>query len=508
MSTEVDLSQLARKRPDRIAAAPVRRPFVARYVVSGTIVLGFASLLGWAARDRFLPRKTVTVTSVVVSRAEARQEGAPLFQAAGWVEPRPTPVLVTALTEGVVERLLVVEGQPVKVGEPIARLLDADAQLALRESEAAFALRRAETQSAEADLKAAKLRIENPVHLDAALAEADSLLAKTETELAKVPFLIDGAAARFDFAKRNWEGKRRAADGVAERLLHQAESDYAAAQAELAELKQRGPRLEREVETLKRKHAALAQQRMLLIDESRQLADAQAKLQAAVAKQEQAKLVADRAKLALERTTVRAPIDGKVLQLIARPGTRVTAMEGAAALGAATIVTLYDPRMLQVRADVRLDDVTQVQPNQPVRIETASVTTPLEGFVLQPTSVANIQKNTLEVKVAVKDPPDAVRPEMLVSATFLAPPQPKSSAPASDVPERLFVPKEVVVTTGGDKAIWTMAPTGVAELRTVRAGLTTSTGLTEIVEGLHPTDKIITDGRDGLNPGDRVTTAP
>ena len=33
--------------------------------------------------------------------------GAPLFQASGWVEPNPFAVRVTALTEGIVEEMLV-----------------------------------------------------------------------------------------------------------------------------------------------------------------------------------------------------------------------------------------------------------------------------------------------------------------------------------------------------------------------------------------------------------------
>ncbi len=508
MTTAVDLSQLARARHDRSASVSQRRrSFFSRYALSGGILLGFAVLVAWAARDQLLPRKVVTVVPVVTMRGELRQEGTPLFQAAGWIEPRPTPMLVTALTEGVVEKLFVVEGQAVKAGEPIAQLIESDAKLALRDAEAVSALRQAEVASMDAELKAAELRMANPVHLDAALAEADSLLAKTETELAKVPFLIESAKGRWDFARRNLEGKRAAAGGIAERLLQQAESDFTSAEAELAELKQRTPRLEREVETLCRKQVALAEQRRLLIDESRGVADTRAKREAAIARQQQSQLAAERSKLMLERTMIRAPSDGRVLQLVARPGTRVTAMEGAAALGAATIVTLYDPNMLQVRADVRLDDVAGVEAGQPVRIETASVKTPLEGFVLQPTSIANIQKNTLEVKVAIKNPPSTVRPEMLVSATFLAPANPESTSEKKNAPERLMVRKDLVLSAEGVQVVWIALPDGRAEQRSVQLGRAGENGLIEVVQGLTPTDKLIIGGRDGLKNGDRIAVS-
>ena len=59
-------------------------------------------MLGWAVRDRFVPTKAVTVLPVIVSRPEVQQAGTPLFQAAGWIEPRPTPVLAAALAEGII----------------------------------------------------------------------------------------------------------------------------------------------------------------------------------------------------------------------------------------------------------------------------------------------------------------------------------------------------------------------------------------------------------------------
>jgi HlyD family secretion protein len=509
MSTSVDLTQLARPRSDRTGAGPplVRRSLVSRYVVSGGIIAGFVGLLAWGARDQLVTRTRVTVVPVLTTRGDVRHEGAALFQAAGWIEPRPTPILVTALTEGVVEKLFVVEGKSVAAGEPIAKLIDADARLAMREAEAELALRHAELASMDAELEAAELRLANPVHLDAALAEADSSLAKTETELAKLPFLIASARARATFAKQNLDGKRVAAEGISGRLVQQAESEFAMAQAELAELEQRPPRLEREADSLRRKRTALAEQRRLLIEESRGVADIRAKREAAIARQDLAKLAVERAKIMLERTDIRAPRAGKVLQLVARPGTRVTAMEGAAAHGAATIVTLYDPAMLQVRADVRLDDVAGVLPNQPVRIETASVKTPLTGFVLQPTSIANIQKNTLEVKVAIEDPPATLRPEMLVTATFLATAKPTDESANQATPERILVRKDLVVSTDGESAVWVASSAGTAERRAIRLGTSTSEGLVEVLDGLTPTDKLIVDGRSGLRSGQPIAIA-
>jgi|ADGO01.1.fsa_nt_gi Multidrug resistance efflux pump len=192
MATDLDLRQLALDRTAISSLRPKRRrPVLSRYVLPGVVILGFLGMLGWAARDRMLPSKPVTVVPVVVMRAEVQRAGTPLFQAAGWIEPRPTPVLVSALAEGIIAELLVVEGQEIEAGQPVARLIDTDAKLALEQAEADLALKVAEVQSAQAELKAARLRLENPVHLQAVLSEAESLLAKTETELARLPFLLE-----------------------------------------------------------------------------------------------------------------------------------------------------------------------------------------------------------------------------------------------------------------------------------------------------------------------------
>jgi Multidrug resistance efflux pump len=274
--------------------------------------------------------------------------------------------------------------------------------------------------------------------------------------------------------------------------------------AELKELQGRQPQLEREAEALRQRRDALARQRELLIDETRQLAEAEAQLKAAQARERQAHLAVQAAQLRLDRMVITAPCAGRVLSLVARPGSRVMGIEPSGEQKASTVITLYDPQMLQVRADVRLEDVPLVQPGQPVQIETASVKEPIYGYVLNATSQANIQKNTLEVKVAITSPPPTIRPEMLVTATFLAPESPGNKQDESQEQERLLVPRQLVESTGEGHAIWIADPSGVAARRTVRLGSAGTDEQVEVVEGLTPTDRLISGGREGLNSGDRI----
>ena len=118
MAIQVDLRQLAVERPQRRDYAALTRS-APGYCGGGfrwQSSLASSSIVGWSARDYWLPAKPVTVVPVILTRAEVQQAGTPLFQAAGWIEPRPTAVMCSALVEGVVEELLVVEGQEVRAG--------------------------------------------------------------------------------------------------------------------------------------------------------------------------------------------------------------------------------------------------------------------------------------------------------------------------------------------------------------------------------------------------------
>jgi len=99
--TQVDLSQLA---IDRSASSSVRGHtrfrFLTRYVLPGTLLVSFLALMFWVSRDLIFPPQQVTVMPVIVTQSTIRNAGTPLFQAAGWVEPRPTPIRVAALSPG------------------------------------------------------------------------------------------------------------------------------------------------------------------------------------------------------------------------------------------------------------------------------------------------------------------------------------------------------------------------------------------------------------------------
>ena len=510
MNTKVDLRQLAVVRDEAGPATPPlparRRHLLTRFVLPGFLLAGFCLLVAYAARESLYPPKAVTVLPVVSSQSGMDQPAdTPLFRAAGWVEPRPTPTVVTALAEGVVEKLFVVEGQAVKEGEVVARLVTADAKLALDVAEADVKLRAGELASAKAALVGAEARLDRPTHLKAERAEAAAALAKAETELGTLPHLLRAAEARQRFARLDWENKQKVAGAVPESSIHKAKSEFDAADAGTEELRARQKSLPVEVAALRDKRDALAEKFERKTEEVRQAAEAEAAVQTAEARVLQARSLRDAARLRLERMEIRAPATGRVLALVARPGTRLMGQDPRSLHDASSVVTLYDPASLQVRVDVRLDDVGKVTPGQKVKIDTAALPgTSLDGRVLGVTSQADMQKNTLAVKVAVHDPPAALKPDMLCQVTVLAPPLPATPVKEGAEPYRLLIPRQLVETSGEGGRVWVAdLLSGTARLRTVRLGLSAG-DLVEVVSGLGPTDRLIVGGREGLADGERV----
>lgn len=506
MTSQVDLSQLAVDRSGSgTAATGKRRNLATRYGLPLGILVAFAAVIGWSLQDSLLPAKSVTITPVVLTRAEVQQSGTPVFQAAGWIEPRPTATVVSAQVEGIVESLLVVEGQEVKLGQPLAKLVDADVRLALAETKAGLRLREAELELARATCEAARTSLANPVQLQAAVAEAEASLAKVATDCLSVPLLLKGAKSRQQLAQQELDGKLKVGDAIPQRSVQRAQSEFDSKTAVAHELEQRSKSLESEAKSWQDRVTALRSQLTLKMDENRRVKEAEAGCSIAEARVDQAKLAVETAELRLTRMIVTSPIDGRVLALHAQPGRRLMGLSPASERDSSAIVSLYDPKNLQVRADVRLEDVPNAQLGQPVQISTAALAAPLTGEVVAVTSQADIQKNTLQVKVLIHDPPAVIKPEMLVQVTFLAPEQPGSKDIADQDPLRQLIPKELVKSTPDGTTVW------VADLQTSRArqqpiqlGKAGTDRLVEVAQGLTATDKLIVLGRDDLSSGKRI----
>ncbi len=505
-SNDVDLRELAVDREDNNRQLlTARRSILSRYILPAAMLAGFLLLITWAARDVLLPPRSVSVVPVFSTTAKVQRGGTPLFQAAGWIEPRPTPLRVAALAPGVVQTLLVIEDQEIKKGAPVAELIRDDATLAYDAAIANLQLRHAELEEHEATLAAAEIRLKQPVHLEASLNQAEAALASLNTELKKLPFELRRAEADYTALKGDYVGKESASGVIAGTTIDIALGKSNAAKAMVDELHDRFDSLSSERDALASRCTALKTQLELLSNETQARDEEKAHIKAAQARIKQAEVAVAEAKLRLDRMTIVAPVDGRVFRLIAHPGARVgsgmTQMEGH---DGSTIITMYRPSMLQIRVDTRFEDIPNVSLGQPVEIGNPALPAPLKGSVLFISSEADIQKNTLQVKVAIPDPPDVFKPEMLVDVTFLAPERPNATnEPSRQV--RLYLPQKLVYSDETGPFVWIADQSeNVAKKSPVSLGQTDPNGLTEITSGLDVSSRVISDSPEGLRDGTHI----
>ena len=427
------------------------------WLVPTGLLAAFALLFLALFRDRLLPATTVE-TAIVLATAGGEDSttapsagtGSMLFQASGWIEPDPLPVKATALIDGVIDTVHVLEGQAVKQGDPLATLVDADARLALAAAENKHRMLVSGRASHLVAIEAAKKKLEN--------VQAQCIATATLQEEAA------DRHARIKDLKRAVS----TAEIVATRLaLERAKSGCLAAQAMADEAEAEVKRLELDTHTKDDEIAA-------------------------------AVVEVDQAKLALSRTRIASPIDGRVLRLTAAPGQKKMLLMDDP--DSSTIAILYQPEKLQVRVDVPLADAAGLSVGQAAKIRCSLLPEKVfHGEVTRITGEADLARNTLQAKVRIIDPIDQLRPEMLCRVEFLGsasavPGQSGGGALATWVPESAVA----------DGAAWVCDPESKrVEKRAIQVSSETRDGRVRITEGLRPGEHVILSPKN-LRDGQRV----
>ncbi|MBA2661895.1 MAG: efflux RND transporter periplasmic adaptor subunit [Bradymonadaceae bacterium] len=302
--------------------------------------------------------------------AESRPAQAPAgaFSAAGYLEIIPPgPQIVSTMVEARVDHVGVVEGQIVEAGQELARLDDA------------LFRRDAEIQQSKVALARAQL-----ARLKAGFRPEEISTAKAELEQAQARHR--GTQKEHERNQQLLE-KKAIAQGTTDASLAEMEgaaAQVAARQAEL-QLRQRGARPE-------------------------EIAAAQAEI--AVAEAE-----AERALWKQQACIITAPIAGVVLEVFVGPGDWISTSERDARPGA--LLSIFDPSRIQAWVDVNQRDIGRVTVGQEVLLTSdAAPDQPFEGRVQRLLPRANLQRNTVQVKIEIPNPPDNLRPEMSVKASF------------------------------------------------------------------------------------------
>lgn len=448
-----------------------------RVVLPIAILLAFGSLFAGSMISSLKPVAEVEVTPVIERPAIKKsvepasgETGSVIVQAAGWIEPAPFPVYATTLTDGTVEEVLFLEGEPVEKGKVLARLIDDDALLELKEAEAEY---RAAKEIFEANIERVR---------DAAVAKAIVEETKASLELAKAELEIETALhkeAQLIFNRR----KDLVDDGtISQENYDTAEAKASAQDARVRVVKQRIEELEAKLKRMKAEEEAADKHLDLRIEERRDL--------------ELAEVAYEKAQLRVKRLEIKAPIDGVVMERMIQPGSMMMAMSENAAMSKAA--ALYDPKKLQVRVDVPLADAAKIGVGQPAQIivEVLPDQTFI-GTVSRITNLADIQKNTLEVKVDVENPAAELKPEMLARVRFLSVPKDPGQQ-QSLAGMAVFAPSEIVA----NDSVWVVSEfdgeEGIASKRSIKKTGAEKDGWAEIESGLQPGDLLIVSSPDAL----------
>ena len=472
-----------------VATARIPRPPVkwkSHVWLPAGLLLAAVLLLSHVLGDVLSSATEVRVVPVVV-KTTAETGGAVTVQAPGWVEAAPYPISVPALADGTVKDVLVLEGQPVKTDDVVARLVDDDAKLALSRAEA-------ELKQREAAHRATQATWDNPVERTRAVALAEGMVAETKAQLDQLGAEVVAEQARADELRDRLARNQRALEQQAatETEVVQVRLQLAAQEGTLKARQAQRPVLEAQLRQRQAELAAAKENARLRIDERRALNEAAAAVADATARR-------DEAALRLARMEIRSPADGIVMQRLVEPGSKLAF--GMDPEHSAHAVRLYDPKKLQVRVDVPLADAAKVGVGQKAKVVVGVLPDrTFEGVISRVVHEADIQKNTLQVKVAITDPIPDLKPEMLARVRFLS----TGNAGATTKQAQLVFAPENLIRRDGDKSLAWVAAGGVAEQRSVELGTSRQDGWVSIASGLQPGDQLIAGDPSHLHSGAKV----
>ncbi len=158
------------------------------------------------------------------------------------------------------------------------------------------------------------------------------------------------------------------------------------------------------------------------VDTVRALDDATRARDAAVAEISVAKGQVDLAQTYLGWCTIRAPIDGTILEKLVDPNELVVPQSFGGTRGPSTaLVSLADLNDLQVEIDLNEADLSKIHLKQRCRVSPeAYPDKKYQGYVAEVAPEADRSKGTLQVKVQVEQPDQFLTPELTAKVDFLA----------------------------------------------------------------------------------------
>ena len=206
----------------------------------------------------------------------------------------------------------------------------------------------------------------------------------------------------------------------------------------------------------------------------------------------------DVARQNVENCTIRAPFDGIIVSKDAQPGEMVSPISAGGGYTRTGIATVVDMGSLEVEVDVGESYIARVAPGQ--RVQTVLDAYPdwrISSKVRTVIPTADRQKATVKVRISFNELDPRILPDMGVKVSFL-----ENTPDSSDV-DAVLVPRDAVRRDGEQSYVFVVKD-GRLERRAVRAGRERGTEI-EVVAGLRPGEQVVTQPREGIREGQRVS---
>ncbi|WP_157871946.1 efflux RND transporter periplasmic adaptor subunit [Gloeothece verrucosa] len=419
------------------------------------------------------------------------------IEASGTVEPIQS-VNISPKNPGRMIKLLVDQGMPVKQGQVLAVMENAEIAAQGYQAEA-------RVQEALANLKAAEVKIPGEIaQAKARLGQAQARLAENLANLQRsqqsIPKDIEQAQqqlqaieSRFQLAESRVRRKQAL---VTQGAITQDEfdsvlNDYFNALANRREAQQRlqqfentaQPQINQLQQNIQESQAAVAEAKIAL-EQRQRTADAEiAQLKAQV---NAARGQLEQIKIQYNDTIIRAPFDGIVTQRYATEGAFVTPTTSASSTASATSTSILAmARGLKVVAKVPEVDLSFLQLGQPATIVAdAYPDTLFKGQVVRIAPEAIVEQNvtSFEVTVALLPGQNRLLSKMNVDVTFYGKP----------LQDALVVPTVAIVTQKGKTGVYVPDQDKKPKFQPVDIGLVVD-DKTQILSGLTPGQPVFID---------------
>ncbi len=237
--------------------------------------------------------------------------------------------------------------------------------------------------------------------------------------------------------------------------------------------------------TQARNQAAIAKKHLealMAVGKQQQLKSAAGQLESAAGKYRGAEAQ-------LSYSEIRSPMDGVITDRPLYPG------EMAAA--GTPLLTVMDISSVIAKAHIPQSDAATLKVGNKGAMTVPGIEEPIEGKVTVVSPALDPNSTTVEVWLEAKNPKRALKPGTSVQLSITA----------QTVKDALVVPANAVITTpDGTTAIMLAGPDGRAHQRTVKLGIRNGDDV-QIVEGVTPSDKVISTGAYGLPDKTKIKIA-